>query len=69
MEINRPNYQINAEGLEQILNLVNFLREAIYEKITEKSTADCCGTSEIEYLEEISKIYMDNNVLDLKEVF
>ena len=66
---NRSSYQINAEGLEQILNLVNFLKEAIYEKITEKSTEDCCGTCEIEYLEEISKIYMENNFPDLTEVF
>ena len=66
---NPSSYQINAEGLEQILNLITFLRAAIYEKIIDTSTEDYCGISEIEYLEEISKIYMENNFPDLTEVF
>ena len=60
---------IHDKDLDQILNLIRCLREAIYERITETSTADYCGVSELEYWEEISKIYSDDDLPDLKEVF
>lgn len=69
MKMHQNKFHISDKDLEQILNLITFLREAIHEKITETSTEEYCGVSEFEYWEEISKIYKDSDLPDLKEVF
>lgn len=69
MKKHQTKYSITDNDLEQILNLINYLREAIFEKITQPSSEDYCGLSELEYWEEISKINSDNELSDLKDIF